>query len=128
YGVTSGLWDLPVRPGDTGFAYGVLETGSGWDLFSLVAQLSELPSPSLSRRYGEIVGYLYSPDGTAAYGVKGAWNGPAVGTEGTWEAAIVWLDTGEAVGQMKGRYKDPGPYSHRVVGKYEGEWVICDRP
>lgn len=129
-GVTSGRWDLPTRPGDLGFARGLLAAGRR-PLFHLKARLSELPTPALSLRQGEIGGFLYSlndPDDAPDYAVKGTWNGSAVGNTGTWEASILVLASGDIIGSLTGQYNDPGPYSHRVVGRYKGEWVICDHP
>jgi hypothetical protein len=128
-GTTSGQWDLPTQPGDTGFARGILYAGNT-PLFFFDATLTEVASPALSIRTGEIKAYLYDINDPAlvpVFAVKGAWKGSAVGGTGSWKATI-YDDTGAAVGSMDGQYSDPGPYTHQVIGKYEGEWVICDRP
>jgi hypothetical protein len=129
-GTTHGEWDLPTAPGDTGFADGVLFVGDT-PYFFFDATLTEVPSPALSLRTGEIKGYLYDiddPDPFPVFAVKGVWQGSAIGGTGSWKATIYDFYTGEAVGSMEGNYSDPGPYTHQVIGKYEGEWVICERP
>jgi hypothetical protein len=129
-GVTYGQWDLPASPNDGGFARGILVAG-GPILYHLSAKLTEIPSPALSLRFGEIWGFLgspYNPNDLPQYGIKGRWSGSALSGDGTWQATIFRLDTGDPVGQMQGKYHDPGPYTHRVIGEFKGDWTICVRP
>jgi hypothetical protein len=124
-GNTAGAWALPIGPGQTGQARGGLVVDqSGKPLYGLHATLTE-GVPAMEFRYGDIDGILADSSGTPFYGVAGSWRTvPHSDTDGTWQATIYDLDTGEAVGMIEAEFTSkPGG-----EGKYAGQWVICEYP
>lgn len=126
FGAGSGAWDLPDGVGGLGQVVGTLDyLPSGKLAFVLVGTLSEVSSPCLSCREGDLDWTLDDGVGVGPdYLAKGRWIGSFLGGQGTWSATI-YRPVGPAlipVGRLRGTYDDP-PLAGQ--GTFEARWSLC---
>jgi len=125
-GYAKGAWHLPEPPAIAGDAQGVLYTPAGLPLYTLDAQLTEIVSPCLSCREGDLHGTLDDGIGPGPdFVVQGHWIVSQFTGQGSFDATI-WKPTGPAltpVGRLIGLVDDP-PFPPGVPGTFSARWAL----
>ncbi len=121
-GPTWGKWNLPPNGGSHFGVSAVLESPPGTQVYYFRADLTDTGGG------GTIVGTLHAGSVVPAYDVVGTYvdtpSTSATVRNGTFAARILQVGTTNTVGKIGGRWKDRVSVSS--IGKYRGEWKICD--
>ncbi len=121
-GPTWGKWNLPPNGGSHFGISAVLESPPGTQVYYFRADLTDTGGG------GTIVGTLHAGSVIPAYDVVGTYvDTPSTSASirnGTFAARIFTVGTTTTVGKIGGRWKDR--VSVNSIGKYRGEWKICD--
>ncbi len=121
-GPTWGKWNLPPTGGTTFGVSGILESPPGTQVYYFRANLTDTGGG------GTLVGTLHDGSVTPAYDVRGIYTDlPSTSPttrRGSFRARIFPVGSLTAVGKIAGRWADRP--SVNSIGRYKGEWSICD--
>jgi hypothetical protein len=125
-GVAKGIWQLPEPQYATGSAQGTLYTLGGASVFAFRAQLSEIVSPCLSCREGDLNGTLDDGEGPGPdFLVLGHWTAGQLSGQGTFDTWIwkVSAPLAAPVGRFEGDFND-SPIPPGLPGSFSGTWIL----
>ncbi len=125
-GIAKGIWQLPEPQYATGSAQGTLSTLGGASVFAFRAQLSEIVSPCLSCREGDVNGTLDDGIGPGPdFLVLGHWTSGQLSGQGSFETWIwkVSAPLAAPVGRFEGDFNDP-PMPPAQPGPFSGMWTM----
>jgi len=125
-GTAKGIWQLPEPRYSTGTAEGMLDSSGGAEVFAFRAKLTEIVTPCLSCREGDLNGTLDDGDGPAPdFVVLGHWTAGQLTGQGSFEAWIwkVSAPLAAPVGRFEGDFDDP-PMPPGQPGSFSGVWTL----
>ena len=125
-GIAKGIWQLPEPQYATGSAQGTLYTLGGASVFAFRAKLTEIVSPCLSCREGDVNGTLDDGEGPGPdFLVLGHWTAGQLSGQGTFDTWIWKVNAPLAapVGRFEGDFNDP-PMPPGLPGPFSGMWTM----
>jgi hypothetical protein len=125
-GIAKGIWQLPEPQYATGTAEATLYPLGPGPVLAFRAKLTEIVSPCLSCREGDLVGTLNDGVGSSPdFIVNGHWLASQLSGQGSFES-LIWKagsTSGVPVGKLEGDFNDP-PFPPGFPGPLSGMWTL----